>query len=274
MSANTEKCGDNDQSVCDYNEFRRLRFFNGMLLADKDFRAEQEYHAGKRRLLNRMLHGSGVVCGLDVSGKKDSQWIEITSGLALDCSGNEIWIPKTQRVDLTSLLPPKKKPRGEPECRPENEKDELKTYYIGIRYEEKSTNPVSVYLPSGSCEETTCENSQYKEGFCIEIVECCLEKPSPGLIKALCDCETGDQPQPREAGCGECGPPPPKPGPEQSGQQATQAAKDWCKCVRLEEFCEKSVPCPECCSCEKPCYVILGQIKVNDKYRVQSVCIN
>ena len=76
MSANTDKCADKDKTFCDYNEFRRLRYFHGMLLDDKDFQAEQQYHAGKRRLLNRMLHGSGVVCGLDIKGKKDGQWIE------------------------------------------------------------------------------------------------------------------------------------------------------------------------------------------------------
>ena len=46
-----------------------------------------------------MLHGSGVVCGLDIKGKKDGQWIEISSGLALDCSGNEIWVPKSQHEE-------------------------------------------------------------------------------------------------------------------------------------------------------------------------------
>src|SRR5688572_23700344 len=100
MSAKTETCANKDKSACDYNEFRRLRYFHGMLLDEKDFREEQQYHAGKRRLLNRMLHGSGVVCGLGLKGKKDTRWIEISSGLALDCSGNEIWVPKKKQIDL------------------------------------------------------------------------------------------------------------------------------------------------------------------------------
>src|SRR6478672_10022031 len=155
MSANSQTCADKDKSVCDYNEFRRLRYFHGMLLDEKDFQAEQLYHSGKRRFLNRMLHGSGVVCGLELGGKKEGRWIEITSGFALDCSGNEIWVPKNQNIDLASLLP---KGKGKPgaECVDDEHPDQPKTYYIGIRYDEKPTNPVSVYLPSGNCEERTC----------------------------------------------------------------------------------------------------------------------
>jgi hypothetical protein len=266
MSANTEKCADKDKAVCDYNEFRRLRYFHGMLLDDKDFQAEQQYHAGKRRLLNRMLHGSGVVCGLDLKGKKDGRWIEITSGLALDCSGNEIWVPKKQHIDLSSLLPPKDKPKSA-ECKEEDNDGDIKTYYIGIRYEEKPTNPVSVYLPSGSCEEKTCENSRYKEGFCIEIVDCCPEKYPAGLLKSFCECEKGDQPDASKQLCGDCGEMP-------EGEGRGNDLEAWCKCVRLEEWCEKSVECSECCSCDKPCYVVLGQIKVDKDCRLQAVCMN
>jgi len=265
MSANTEKCADKDKTVCDYNEFRRLRYFHGMLLDDKDFQAEQQYHSGKRRLLNRMLHGSGVVCGLDLKGKQDGRWIEISAGLALDCSGNEIYVPKKQRIDLASLLPPKDRPKSA-DCIEVEDDDDTKTYYIGIRYEEKPTNPVSVYLPSGSCEEKTCENSRYKEGFCIEVVDCCPEKYSPGLFANFCGCEDGDQPDDADHLCGECGD---KPDPAQEG-----AVEEWCKCIRLEEFCESSPECAECCSCEKPCHVVLGQIQVDKDCRLQTVCIN
>jgi len=275
MSANTEKCADKDKAVCDYNEFRRLRYFHGMLLDDKAFRAEQQYHAGKRRMLNRMLHGSGVVCGLDLKSKKDARWIEVTSGFALDCSGNEIWVNKSQHIDLASLLPPKDKPKGD-NCKPVPDEGDLKTYYIGIRYEEKPTDPVSVYLPSATCEERTCENSRYKEGFCIEVVDCCPDDVKPGLLRKFCDCETGKADlDPLGDLCGKCGEMPKKDALGDQTGRTTQREKMevWCKCVQLEEFCERSVECPECCSCDKPCYVVLGQIKVRD-CKIVSVCMN
>ena len=277
MSANTETCAKNEKSVCDYNEFRRLRYFHGMLLDEKDFREEQQYHANKRRLLNRMLHGSGVVCGLELRGRKGKGSIQITTGLALDCSGNEIWVSKDLKIDLATLLPPKNEPKGAPKCRPVEEEDKLKTYYIGIRYDEKPTNPVSVYLPSGDCEERTCENSRWKEGYCVEIVECCYDDEKPGLFTNLCDCE-GTEPLDTEKyrdPCGKCGDAPPPSEKKDAAAEVDPRAKTWCQCMVFEEFCEQSVPCPGCCSCDHPCHVILGQIKIDPNTGLlATVCMN
>ena len=273
MSANTETCANNDKSVCDYNEFRRLRYFHGMLLDEKDFREEQQYHANKRRLLNRMLHGSGVVCGLELRGRKGKGSIQVTRGLALDCSGNEIYVSKDLKIDLASLLPPKNKPKGGANCRPTDENEKPRTYYIGIRYDEKPSNPVSVYLPSGDCEERTCENSRWKEGYCVEIVECCYDDEKPGLLTNLCDCE-GNGPLNRDKykdSCAKCGPDP----SETKDKVEPARSKEFCECVVYEEFCEQSVPCPESCSCDHPCHVILGQIKVDPETGLlASVCMN
>ncbi len=57
---------DTTKKSCDYNSYKRTRYFHGMLLTERDFQEEQIYHQEKRRLLNRMLHGWGVVCGLGV----------------------------------------------------------------------------------------------------------------------------------------------------------------------------------------------------------------
>ena len=259
MIANKEKCADKDKSVCEYNDFTRLRYFHGMLLDENDFKAEQNYHNAKRRFLNRMLHGSGVVCGLELKGDKGGPSIEITEGLALDCSGNEIWVPKNKTIDLGLLLPPKDKEKDS-KC-VEVDPKKPNTYYIGIRYEEKPSNPVSVYLPSGGCDERTCESSRFKEGYCIEIVPCCIEKKTyPELIKMLCGCgpafQPGEKDQPLCSACAN-----------------ERDPKEKCRCIRMEEFCEHSVPCPEC-SCEKSCFVVLGQIEVNENNKLESICIN
>jgi hypothetical protein len=157
MKANQNK------TVCDYNEFRRPRYFHGMLLDSQDFLDEQAYHANKRRLLNRSLHGSGVVCGLDLNAKCGGQSIEVTTGLALDCCGNEIWVANAVSLDFAKLLPPKNSPKGKQEC--EDLEDESgkkpKSYYLGIRYQEKGSDPESVYLSGSDCGERTCEYSRY-----------------------------------------------------------------------------------------------------------------
>lgn len=45
----------------------RVNYFHGQMLGARDFRAEQAYLRAKLRLMNRCLHGHGVVCGLEVT---------------------------------------------------------------------------------------------------------------------------------------------------------------------------------------------------------------
>ncbi len=86
---------------CDYNNFKRARYFHGMLMTDRDFSEEQLYHNEKRKLLNRMLHGWGVVCGLKVKPTdQPSSKIIIEPGLALDCAGNEIFLREPYELDV------------------------------------------------------------------------------------------------------------------------------------------------------------------------------
>lgn len=265
MSCNQDKC------VCEYNDFQRPRYFHGMLLDDKDFLAEQGYHSKKRRFLNRMLHGSGVVCGLDLNGEKGGKWLELTAGLAFDCCGNEIWVGKSRRLDLAQLLPPKKALPGGAECQePDNDDDKLTKHYIGIRYVERATDPVSVYLPGAGCEERTCENSRVKEGYCVEVVKCCPKKyPDnypPTLLKSLCECK--DEPESDNADEGQ------KNGPARCGTCGDFTGKKKCQCDHLENFSEQSLPCPECGNCDEPCHVILGEISLDKEGRLQNICIN
>jgi len=70
--------------------FRRLNYFTGRLLTADDFQLEQSYHIEHRKLHNRMIHGWGVVSGLDVSTSGSD--VHVSPGLALDCEGNEVLV--------------------------------------------------------------------------------------------------------------------------------------------------------------------------------------
>ena len=72
-----------------YFPFERNRYFYGKLLTVSDFEVEQKYMNDKRRLLNRFLYGSGVVCGLNVV-RVDDNTVSVEMGLALDFAGREI----------------------------------------------------------------------------------------------------------------------------------------------------------------------------------------
>ena len=69
--------------------FERNKYYYGMLLSVEDFNSEQKYMNDKRRLVNRLVHGTGVVSGLNVVAI-DDQTISVESGLAFDNTGREI----------------------------------------------------------------------------------------------------------------------------------------------------------------------------------------
>lgn len=69
--------------------FERNRYYVGKLLTSADFQAEQTYGNHKRRFLNEMMFGSGIVCGLGVYSLDDLS-IMVDSGVAVDGLGREI----------------------------------------------------------------------------------------------------------------------------------------------------------------------------------------
>ena len=69
--------------------FERNRYYVGKLLTSADFQAEQSYGNHKRRFLNEMMFGSGILCGLGVYSLDDLS-IMVDSGVAMDGCGREI----------------------------------------------------------------------------------------------------------------------------------------------------------------------------------------
>lgn len=69
--------------------FERNRYYVGKLLTSADFQAEQTYNNHKRRFLNEMMFGSGIVCGLGVYSLDDLS-VMVDSGVAVDGCGREV----------------------------------------------------------------------------------------------------------------------------------------------------------------------------------------
>src|SRR5262249_27195486 len=82
-----KKCG-----VCAIPSFERNNYFYGKLLTVRDSVDEQCFINEKRGLINRMVLGSGVVCGLDVTWDAAKRELVVSKGLALDCCGREILV--------------------------------------------------------------------------------------------------------------------------------------------------------------------------------------
>lgn len=99
----------------DFNlKFERNNYYPGKNLFTEDFFTEQEYFNNKRRLINMMNLGSGILYGLEVPEydmsevpeSRGSRWEDeflITPGVAIDLMGREITVPEVENVVLTSL---------------------------------------------------------------------------------------------------------------------------------------------------------------------------
>ena len=143
--------------------FQRNRYFYGKLLTVRDFEEEQRYFIEKQRLINRLIHGEGVVCGLKVEKVEDKDgFIRITPGVALDCCGREIVVPEPVKIDLSKKI-----------ALEDFGDEETITRWVTIRYSACGKEPVPAYSAESSCEETCCY-SRIMEGYEIDILE---EKP-------------------------------------------------------------------------------------------------
>lgn len=126
----------------------RNRYFYGKLLTVRDFEAEQNYAGAKRRLINRVVHGAGVVCGLGVT-RSDDTTLLIGSGMALDYLGREIVVeePLVRRLEM---IPGHEKLLG------------CEDAYLCLSYDETDTEPVNAV---GSDTGSTSQFNMTKEGY-------------------------------------------------------------------------------------------------------------
>lgn len=82
--------------------FERNRYYVGKLLTSADFQAEQAYFNNKRRFLNQMMFGSGIICGLSVYSLDDLS-VMIESGAAIDGLGREIVVENSVVRKLSAI---------------------------------------------------------------------------------------------------------------------------------------------------------------------------
>lgn len=145
-----------------YFPYERNRYFYGKLLTVRDFDAEQKYVNDKRRLLNRLLHGSGVVSGLQVV-PIDNTFVSVEMGVALDALGREIVLPSPVTLKLSMI-----------EGFTNNEY--TKNVYLCIAYAEKGKEPVHSVASSAVRSDEVNEHNRVLETYRLFIKE---EAPNP-----------------------------------------------------------------------------------------------
>ena len=128
--------------------FERNRYYSGKMLTSADFAAEQEYGNDKRRFLNNLMFGSGIVCGCNVYSLDDLS-VFIESGLAIDRAGREIVIDTSVVKKLSAI--------------PGFEEIDSNRLTLCLRYKEEQVHPVYSVSRAGS--ESEYEYNRIQEGY-------------------------------------------------------------------------------------------------------------
>jgi len=167
-------------------QLERVKFFPRMLLTAEDMVAESEYHREKLKRHNRFLHGTGIVCGLDVTpapAPNPSTAIQVGSGYALSPCGDEIFVGEPVIIDLKNCGPGATTDPCEPSIiRGGNGVGA--TITVGIKFADCLAKPVRA-MPAGcACEDEDCEYSRIRDSFQISCLE---DLPTSPKFPSLCD---------------------------------------------------------------------------------------
>lgn len=135
--------------------FVRNRYYKGKMLTSSDFEAEQIYMNNKRRLVNEMVAGGGIVCGLGVISLDDLS-LMIESGMAIDDTGREIVVDSSLVKKLSTI-------------------DGFESLTgsrasLCIRYKEQETQPV--YAVNRQDSEKEYEYNRIEEGYELFLQDC------------------------------------------------------------------------------------------------------
>lgn len=143
--------------------FDRNRYFTGKYMTARDFALDPDYALGRHRLHNRMLHGWGVVAGLEVCPHPDpkqcARWVVVKPGLALDCCGRELIVCDPRPVAIPAGCDPN---HGDGESAP--------VYVLYARYDEEPIEPQPVLYAEGPDDARRVEHNRVREVVRLEWV--------------------------------------------------------------------------------------------------------
>jgi hypothetical protein len=219
---------------------RRNRYYPNKRITPDTYEVEQDYQLQRRRLLNRAIHGWGVVYGFrlgtgdaDHCSEDGERHLAIGSGLALDPCGRELVQAKRVLLDFPDLLLFDQKgkyfERTMGNCRsrdgevPWGDEGEKLCFELRAHYAERLISPVAQRDPC-QCDrqewDQVCETVRYslKPLFCEE---CC----KADKCDLCCECKRGP-----------CCP--------EGDAKPTERGGCRCLCEHLMHF----DPTPDCCS--------------------------
>jgi hypothetical protein len=181
----------------------RNRYYTGKYMTARDFNDEQAYFLTRQRLHTRLLHGWGIVCGLEVMHHSDPEcakrWVTINAGIAIDCCGRELVVPKTLYYELP--LPPEKPAATDEQTglATGSEAAMHGPFLLGLCYHEDEIERVPALFAEGACDPKRQEANRVREGVQVMVrrmdqVEgtCWLSPNTAGEPPCRDDCGDGE----------------------------------------------------------------------------------
>ena len=84
---------------------KRVNYTFGLVLGVEEFLQSDTYFLAKHHLENRLLHGYGTACGLDVIGQTAPQLeVQVTPGWAINPKGQNIYVSQLMCVQVNNWL--------------------------------------------------------------------------------------------------------------------------------------------------------------------------
>jgi hypothetical protein len=189
----------------------RNNYFPGKRLTPNTYSVEQKYEIERRRLINRAIHGWGVVYGYPVAMSADGRGhLKIDPGFGLDQPGRELVQTETIALDLSEVILLENNKRipipknADAKTSPWAHEGDV-CWLLQVHYAERPVSPVHLMDPC-SCEreawDQVCETVRYSLTRLDDCRQCCV----PQKCALECKCSTGpcceppkpDDPQRRE----------------------------------------------------------------------------
>lgn len=168
----------------------RNNYFVGKRLTPDALRVEQKYLIERRQLLNRAIHGSGVVYGFPVEPVDETfGQVSIGPGLALDRVGRELILVEERKLALDDLIAlDDKGTRLQPNWKDDLHRWRAFCWLLSVHYAEKPIGQMPVKDSCG-CEREewnqVCETVRFSLRP-VDCKKCCTQPPDCGLV---CECQ-------------------------------------------------------------------------------------
>ncbi len=159
-------CCDAPCPGCEVQTPLRNHYFFGKLMDVPDFDVEQAYVVEKFRRHHARLHGTGVICGLEVAAHPNpacrDRYVVVRPGAALDCCGNEILVIDEETLDITCF----------PAVRALTEQPDNADHLLllCIRYRECPTEEVPVLYDECGCDDSRCAPNRILESYEFDVL--------------------------------------------------------------------------------------------------------